>query len=126
MGCTILFGSTCPDGWGDDCSRRHGAGRHQTLGAVTPGLLLLAFGDAWRPGQGGVQALQGLDAGLLLRAHALHAVLGQRVRLLVHLAYRRHLCGTRLRILRLGVEPVRYSLRWHIDLMVKNAPHCGG
>jgi hypothetical protein len=52
-------------------------------------------------------------------------LLGDGWRMLVDFTHRSHLGGKRHGVIRLGVEPVFHAMGLEIDLILKNARHCG-
>ena len=87
--------------------------------------ILGALDHAGLHGQGGSGALQGLDARLLIGAHDVPPLLGERRRLLVDLTHCRPLVSKHHRIIRLRVEPVLHPVWLQSGLILKNARHCG-
>jgi len=88
-------------------------------------LELSAFNQARAHGQCGPCTLQGLDAGLLIRADAVHACRLQFRRLGIEFTDGGHFLDELLWVCWFSVEPVTTLMRLQIGFALKNAPHCG-
>ena len=72
--------------------------------------ILRPLDQPWLHRQGEGSTFQGLYPGFLIRTDDMPTLLGDGWRMLVDFTHRRHLGGKRNRVLRLGVEPVFYSM----------------
>jgi hypothetical protein len=70
--------------------------------------------------------LQCLDAGLLVDADEVDALLGQLSGPLVQVADRPRLLAKDLRVKRVGIEPVAAAMRLEVGLSLRTAPHSAG
>jgi hypothetical protein len=70
-------------------------------------------------------SLQRLYPGLLIGTDDMLPLLGDHWRVLVHRTDCGYLGGKRHGVIWLGVEPVFHSMGLEIDLILKNARHCG-
>ena len=70
--------------------------------------------------------LQGLDAGLLVGAHDVDALLGQLPGPLVQVADRLGLLAEGRRVKRVGIEPVAAAMRLQVGLSLRTAPRSAG
>jgi len=86
---TIFFSACRTNGGRHDCSSHHVAMRDQALRPMPNVCILGALDHAWRHGQGGRGALQGLDPRLLICADDVAPLVGEGWRLLIDLTYRR-------------------------------------
>ena len=121
----VFFSSPGSYGGRHHFPRRHVEVGDQTLRPMAEVCLRGALDEAWWPRQGGGGPLQRLYPRLLIGTDDMLPLLGDRWRVLVHRTYCRHLGGKRHGVIRLGVEPVVHSMGLSIDLIVKNARHCG-
>jgi hypothetical protein len=70
--------------------------------------------------------LEGLDAGLLVDADDVDALLGQLSGPLVEVANRLGLLAKDLGVKRVGIEPVATAMRLQVGLSLRTAPHFVG
>ena len=74
-------------------------------------------------GDVGILPLQGLDAGLLVGAHDVDALLGQFSGPLVEVADCFRLLAKDLGVKRVGIEPVAAAMGLQLGLSLRTAPH---
>ena len=121
----VFFRSAGSNGWCHEFPRRHVDIGDQALRPMAEVFILGALDEAWLHRQGWGGPLQGLYPGLLIGTDDVLPLLGDRWRVLVHRTDCGHLGGKRHGVIWLGVEPVFHSMGLEIDLILKNARHCG-
>ena len=121
----VFFRSAWSDGRRHDFSGRHGEVGDQALRPVAQVFLLRAFDQTGLHRQGGSGTLERLYPGLFIRTDDMAPILSHGGCMLIDCAHSRHLGGERDGIIRLGVEPVLNPMGLHIQLILKNARHCG-
>ena len=99
--------------------------RRQTLGARAALFKLPPFDLSRFHRLGRMLTFQGLDAGHLIDAHGVLALLIALGCLLIAITHLLHLLGKHLRIVGLGVEPIAALMGFEIARLLKNAPLVG-
>lgn len=99
----------------------------QRLGSMTDVCTCYAFHQAWRHGPCRIGPLMGLNAGLLLRAHAMYPVCMQLLGVVIQLADRPDVCVKLRRVRRpVMIAPIPRLMRFQVRVFLKNARYCGG